>query len=377
VATLNPSGSANSGLATGVSSGTSVITAALDGQSGNTTLTVTAATLESISVTPLNPSIVSGTTQQFAATGSYSDGSVADITASVIWSSGNTSVATLNPSGSSNSGLATGVSPGTSLISAATDGKSGNTTLTVTEPLANNPTSPSMGETVRFVILASQTITTTAGSELYDGDLGILDQARSYYAGFTNDVSPGHFVELTNGISYAPDDLESAGYVVPDGYATIAAFLTQVKSDLGTAYTFLAADPNPSASTLVSPVELGTLTLTRGVYKTADNVTIQAGDLTLDAENDPDSVWIFSIAGTLTTNAINNGGNITLINGAQAKNVYWRTHETTVIGTDTLFQGNVFAWLQVNVLTGAEVIGRLFSVTAQVTLDANTVTKAE
>ena len=79
--------------------------------------------------------------------------------------------------------------------------------------------------------------------------------------------------------------------------------LTQSKTDLGIAYTFLAANPNPGAPTQVCPTEPGGLTLTRGVYKTAANVTIETGTLYLDAQGDPDSVFIFSIDGTLTTGA--------------------------------------------------------------------------
>jgi hypothetical protein len=242
--------------------------------------------------------------------------------------------------------------------------------LTVTAALADNPTAPNLGETERFVILASQAITTTSGSAISNGDLGIMDQARSYYAGFTVGATAGSFVELANGISFAPDD-STPPYVIPTPYASTIAFINQVRTDLGNAYTFLAADPNPSAPTQVCPVELGSQTLTRGVYKTASNVTIQTGDLTLDAQNDPDSVFIFSIGGTLTTGAP--GGNIVLQNGALAKNVFWRTAGKTTLGTNTIFQGNVFSWPEVNVLTDAAVTGRLFSVTEQVTLDSNVV----
>ncbi len=89
---MNPNGTANSGLATGVSAGTSTITASLAGKAGSTQLTVTAATLDSIAVTPANPSVVNGLTRQFTATGIYSNGSVADITALAIWTSATPSV---------------------------------------------------------------------------------------------------------------------------------------------------------------------------------------------------------------------------------------------------------------------------------------------
>jgi len=120
---------ANTGLATGAGVGTSQITATQSTiVSPPGTLTVTAATLQSIAVTPANPSIVRGTTQQFTATGMYSDNSTQNITTTVTWASATTSVATIGAS----TGLATGATVGTSQIS-ATQGSvaSPATTLTV------------------------------------------------------------------------------------------------------------------------------------------------------------------------------------------------------------------------------------------------------
>ncbi|HEU5235108.1 MAG TPA: DUF4082 domain-containing protein [Terriglobales bacterium] len=87
---------------------------------------VPAAVLSSISVTPLNPSIQSGKTQQFKATGTYSDNSTQDISAEVIWSSSNTAVGTIN-----NAGLATAIAGGSATITATQGAVSGSTTLTV------------------------------------------------------------------------------------------------------------------------------------------------------------------------------------------------------------------------------------------------------
>src|SRR5207249_10297921 len=77
------------GLATGVAQGTSQISATSAGVTGSTTLTVAAAVLVSIAVTPASPSIGRGTTQQFAATGTYSDGSTLGLTSSATWLSSN------------------------------------------------------------------------------------------------------------------------------------------------------------------------------------------------------------------------------------------------------------------------------------------------
>jgi sugar lactone lactonase YvrE len=86
--------------------------------------------LTSIAVTPVNPSIA-GHTQQFTATGTYSDGSTQNLTDSVTWTSGTTATATITATG-----LATGLAIGTSKITASSGSISGMTALTVTVPQA-------------------------------------------------------------------------------------------------------------------------------------------------------------------------------------------------------------------------------------------------
>ncbi len=115
------------GLVTAVAAGTATITAAQGSISGGTILTVTPLTLSSISVTHPNQSLPAGVTQQFRATGIYSEGTISDITTEVTWSSSNPSVATVN-----SSGLVTAVAAGTATITATFGGISGNTVLKVT-----------------------------------------------------------------------------------------------------------------------------------------------------------------------------------------------------------------------------------------------------
>ena len=134
------------GLATAVDVGTSTVSAALSGQTGSTVLTVTAATLQSIAITPTNPSVAKGSPVQFTATGTYSDNSTQDITSQVTWASSVTTVATIsNAAGST--GLASTLNVGTSNISAALSGKTGGTTLTVTaatlQSISVTPATPS------------------------------------------------------------------------------------------------------------------------------------------------------------------------------------------------------------------------------------------
>ncbi len=115
------------GLATGVAAGSTTITAASGSVSGSATLTVTAPVLTSIDVTPANPTITNTGTQQFTATGHYSDSTTADLTSSVTWSSSSTAAATI-----ASTGLATGVSAGNTTITATSGVVSGSTILYVT-----------------------------------------------------------------------------------------------------------------------------------------------------------------------------------------------------------------------------------------------------
>jgi len=158
VATIsNASGS--QGLATAVAPGTSTISATLDGVNGSTVMTVVIpATLQSITVTPANPSIPIGEVQPFTAIGTYSDNSTHDLTSQVTWASANTSVATIS-NASISPGVATGLATGTSTITATFDGISGTTVLTVTPvilemimltPLA---TSIEVGGTVQYMAM--------------------------------------------------------------------------------------------------------------------------------------------------------------------------------------------------------------------------------
>lgn len=133
VATLsNVPGS--SGLATSHAVGSTTVTA-IDPTSGieaSTSLTVTAAVLSSLNITPTDPSISTATTQQCVATGVYTDGATQNLTSSVTWSSSNLAAATVSNAAGSN-GLATSIAVGTSTIS-ATDpltGIAATTTLTV------------------------------------------------------------------------------------------------------------------------------------------------------------------------------------------------------------------------------------------------------
>ncbi len=120
---------AASGLVTGVAKGTATITATYGAIHGMTLVTVSDAVLTSIAITPANPTVARGRTQQFVAKGTFSDHTVQDLAGSVAWASVTTATATID----SASGLAAAVAPGTSMITATSGTTVGTTTLTVTD----------------------------------------------------------------------------------------------------------------------------------------------------------------------------------------------------------------------------------------------------
>jgi len=126
---------------------------------GSAAPNVSRPTLTSIAISPANPTVAPGTTQQFKATATYSDNSTADVTSSANWSSSNTSNATVQTAGQSSPGLATGLAVGSAVISASFGGQASTTTLDVKalKALAISPANPtiSVGATQGFKATAT------------------------------------------------------------------------------------------------------------------------------------------------------------------------------------------------------------------------------
>ncbi len=165
VATIsNQSGSR--GLASGVSKGLVAIQAALSGQTGSANLTVTDATLSSLTVTPTGPVIASGTAMQLIATGNFSDGTAQNLTTSVTWASSVPSVATVSNTAGAQ-GLVSGLTKGQTSISATLSGRTGSTPLTVTDAvlssIAVTPATQSLaaGTNLQFIATGTYSDNTT------------------------------------------------------------------------------------------------------------------------------------------------------------------------------------------------------------------------
>ena len=208
--------------------------------------------------------------------------------------------------------------------------------------MAAQPT-VNLGTTSSFAVLAGSTITNT-GPTTINGDAG------------------GN-VGLYPGTSFT-----GQAQVTLSGTVHLADSVARVaKDDLVTAYDD-AAGRTPVTRI---PTELGGTTLTPGVYDSADGTFQITGTLTLDAQGDPNGVFIFKTASTLITAS---DSNVNLINEARYCRTFWKVGSSATLGTGSHFVGHIFALTSITANTGATVQGQLLARNGAVTLDTNTIT---
>ncbi len=132
VATISNANGTN-GLATAVAPGKTTVSATLDGVTGTTVLTVTAAQLLSITIAPADSTLVAGLKQFMTATAHYSDGTTVDVTTQAVWSTADQKVAIVSNANGAQ-GLLSAVGPGKTTVSATFMNVTGTTSITVTTP---------------------------------------------------------------------------------------------------------------------------------------------------------------------------------------------------------------------------------------------------
>lgn len=197
-----------------------------------------------------------------------------------------------------------------------------------------------LGSAGTFSVLAASTVTNT-GPSAVNGDLGV--SPGTAVIGFP----PGHVL--------APGSIHSA-----DGPAGLA------QGALTAAYNNAAGRTLPDATVAG---DLGGQTLLPGLYKSTSSLGI-TGVLTLDGLGNPNSVFIFQVASTLTTAS---GSQVILQGGAQAANIFWQVGSSATLGTTSIFHGTILAQASITLTTGAALDGRALARTGAVTLDSNTI----
>ncbi|WP_272896768.1 beta strand repeat-containing protein [Aeromonas cavernicola] len=127
VATITSLNGPGSGVAKGVAVGTTVIRASMAGIPSNSEiLTVTPASLLTITIDPQPTAVVQGRSQQLTATGSYSDGSTQNLTSVVAWRSSDNAIMT-----TSGVGVINGIFEGEAIVYAGLGGVEGSSPVTV------------------------------------------------------------------------------------------------------------------------------------------------------------------------------------------------------------------------------------------------------
>jgi hypothetical protein len=248
------------GIATAVGAGTTTITGSASGFNGpvssSATLTVTGSSgggtaggsIASISIIPGTQSVSSPTqTSQFLAIGTTSSGATVNLTNQVAWNSSGTQIATINAT----TGLATGVSQGTTTITALYSNTAGGTVVTGTATLT-----VAGGTTQQFTAVTilpnSQTLSTLNQTAQF------IALATSGTTGLQQDVTNSPQIKWTS--SNPTIGLVSPGGVAKDlgaGASTITAVLTNsngsVVSNSATLTTSLTSTPQDLLSMTIIP----------------------------------------------------------------------------------------------------------------------------
>jgi Ice-binding-like len=142
--------------------------------------------------------------------------------------------------------------------------------------------------------------------------------------------------------------------------------MTTAVSDMQTAFIDAAGRTTPDFTELGAG-DISAKILLPGLYKWGTGVSITNG---VTLAGGPNDVWIFQIAGDLI---VNNSAIVTLVGGAQSKNIFWQVSGQATLGTTADVKGIILSQTQISLNTGAKLSGRALAQTA-VTLIANTVT---
>jgi hypothetical protein len=158
-----------------------------------------------------------------------------------------------------------------------------------------------------------------------------------------------------------PDAGVTSGQVIAD---LRAAYIALSPAQMSTGVTTLADGTTLGAGAGTAPVTNDNLFFP-GIYKTTSGGMLITGDLTLDAQGNPDAVFVFqsdSSIGTAATGAADPHTRILLVNGAKASNVFWWVGSNqATLGSYSIFQGNILSYSSITMETGASSCGRLFA----------------
>jgi hypothetical protein len=217
-----------------------------------------------------------------------------------------------------------------------------------------NPAPPLGGSIGNYAVLGSSTVTSdnTNGPTRVNGNLGL----------FPGTSVTGFDGPPTSGVVTGFKDITNANAHNGQNILTIA----------------INAAKSPAPQTIAS--ELGGRTLFAGAYNSADGTFLisspsgfNTGVLTLDGQGNPNAVWIFQMASSLTTNPLST---VVMTNMGNPCNVFWQVGSSATLNGPT-FEGNILATTSISLSnpgpTGVTLTGRLLASTGAVTLISDTI----
>jgi len=209
-------------------------------------------------------------------------------------------------------------------------------------PQLTGPPAPPLNTVVCYTLFSGNGQVTNTGDSILTGDVGT-----------NNGATTGFQTENVTGTIHESPDASTA----------------QCHTDLNTVYSYINSIPIDIL--LHQPSALGNdLVLTPHAYHMSS--TVLTGKLTLNAQGNPDAVFIIKVNGTLTTatDAV-----IELINGAQAKNLFWRVNSTITLNENTSFKGTLISNNgAITLHPGVEIEGRVMNRSGGIT--TNNITAA-
>jgi len=233
---------------------------------------------------------------------------------------------------------------------------------------AESPTPVSLGTADPFAILAGSGITDgppVLTSVIAAGDVGVNPNGGASITGLTCPLAGGGtvFVNDVTNLCYTTN----ASLVLGAQNASNAAWV-----DVGGRGPVIFEDVELGGETLVPGVYANTAPGSAGI--TTFQITAGAGPLVLDGQGDLNGVFIFQSAFAGTGLTVGPGSTVSLINGAQACNVFWWV-QTATIDTGATFKGTILALTSITVANGSNIEGRLLAQNGNVTLINDTITR--
>jgi hypothetical protein len=343
VVTINPAG-----LATGVAAGSTTILATSNGIQGQANVSIATATLQSIAITPATTSVQVGTTQQFKATGTFSDSSTKDMTPTAVWTSSNTTAAQVT-----SGGMVSAQNPGSAIIVVSSGNIQGVSTVTATsstQPAATPAFSPAGGTytSAQSVVISSSTAkatiyyttngsTPTTSSAVYTGPIKVsasetLQAIASATGSSTSTAASASYT--IHGSKVATPTFSAAGGTYS---STQSVTISTSTSSATIYYTTNGSTPTTSAAVYSGPISVASTETIKAIATASGDTTSAVGSATYTIHLSKAATPAFSEAGGTYSSA----QTVTLSTATPSATIYYTTNGSTPTTSSAVYTGPI------------------------------------